>query len=56
MPLISQTNKLLAGVVITILLTPATIAGIVSISTEEGYNAFPPGTYRPQDSKGDQIT
>ena len=28
-------------------LTPATLAGIAFINTEEGYAAFPPGTYKP---------
>ena len=32
------------GVVITIRSTPATFAGTIFISTEEGYTAFPPGT------------
>ena len=35
------------GVVIMISSTPATFAGIMFISTEEGYTAFPPGTYTP---------
>ena len=27
--------------------TPATFAGITFISTDDGYTAFPPGTYTP---------
>ena len=33
-----------AGVVITISYTPATLAGMTSMSTVEGYAAVPPGT------------
>ena len=33
-----------AGVVITSSFTPATLAGMTSISTVEGYAAVPPGT------------
>ena len=35
------------GVHITILSTPATFAGSTFIRTDEGYTAFPPGTYTP---------
>ena len=31
----------------TIRSTPATFAGNTFISTEDGYTAFPPGTYTP---------
>ena len=33
-----------AGVVMTICPTPATLAGMTSISTVDGYAAVPPGT------------
>ena len=36
-----------AGVIITICCTPATLAGITSIKTVDGYAAVPPGTYTP---------
>ena len=32
--------------------TPATLAGIAFINTEDGYAALPPGTYRPTRSSG----
>src|SRR5690554_5004444 len=32
--------------------TPATFAGIAFISTEDGYAALPPGTYKPARSSG----
>ena len=35
------------GVVMQISLTPATFAGRMFIRTEDGYAAFPPGTYTP---------
>ena len=35
------------GVTITISSTPATFAGTMFINTEDGYTAFPPGTYTP---------
>ena len=41
-----------AGVVMTISDTPATLAGITSMSTVEGYAAVPPGTYTPAFSMG----
>ena len=37
---------------ITILFTPATIAGTAFIINEDGYAAVPPGTYKPTDSIG----
>ena len=36
--------------------TPATLAGIVSISTVEGYCARPPGTYTAADATGATLT
>jgi len=32
--------------------TPATLAGMAFINTEDGYAALPPGTYKPTRSKG----
>ncbi|MNR63339.1 hypothetical protein D3C85_1856220 [compost metagenome] len=32
--------------------TPATRAGMAFISTDDGYAALPPGTYRPTRSSG----
>ena len=40
------------GTTITSSLTPATFAGIAFISTDDGYAALPPGTYRPARSRG----
>lgn len=40
------------GTTITISPTPATRAGIAFISTDDGYAALPPGTYRPTRSSG----
>ena len=40
------------GTTMTSSLTPATLAGIAFIKTEEGYAALPPGTYKPTRSKG----
>ena len=34
--------------------TPATVAGIAFISTDDGYAALPPGTYSPTASSGVQ--
>ncbi len=45
----------LQGVVITILGTPATCAGITFIRTVDGYAALPPGTYTPAYSTGDTL-
>ncbi|MNR53332.1 hypothetical protein D3C85_1733310 [compost metagenome] len=43
------------GVTIAISGTPATIAGMAFISTEDGYAAFPPGTYNPTRFSGRMI-
>ena len=43
--------SLFGGVTITIFSTPATFAGTIFISTEDGYAAFPPGTYTPTEAK-----
>src|SRR6185369_3279491 len=40
------------GVVTTIRSTPATCAGTTFITTDEGYAAVPPGTYKPTRSRG----
>ena len=40
------------GVTTTILFTPATFAGTTFIIRDEGYAAFPPGTYSPTDCIG----
>ena len=39
-----QVDEEVRGFVITIRSTPATFAGTIFISTEDGYTAFPPGT------------
>ena len=43
-----------AGVGVTMMtsLTPATFAGMAFIKTDEGYEALPPGTYKPTRSSG----
>lgn len=40
------------GVTMTSSCTPATLAGMAFISTDDGYAALPPGTYRPTRSSG----
>ena len=51
----AKTNAFLSplgvGTTMTRFFTPATFAGIAFIKTEEGYDAFPPGTYNPTESK-----
>ena len=44
------------GVTMITRLTPATLAGMESISTVEGYCARPPGTYRATDATGVTFT
>ncbi|MCY1171728.1 hypothetical protein D9M73_118490 [compost metagenome] len=40
------------GTTMTTSVTPATLAGIAFINTDDGYDALPPGTYRPARSSG----
>ena len=49
---IEDTGIVLGGVVIIILSTPATLAGMIFIRTDDGYAALPPGTYTPTFSSG----